>query len=89
MNAVVHAGGGVGRVYVDRSRGVVQVWVRDEGKGIAFERLHRATLEKGYTTAGTLGHGFPLLIRCADRVWLFTSPSGTAVVVEMDLTPAP
>jgi hypothetical protein len=51
------------------------------------ENLHRATLEKGYSSIGTLGHGFPLMIRCADRVYLLTGDAGTTVVIEQAASP--
>jgi PAS domain S-box-containing protein len=83
MNAVVHAGGGEGLVCVG-DKGTVQVWIEDQGKGIAVYTLHRATLERGFTTAGSLGHGFWLMIRTADRIWLCTGTEGTTVVIEQD-----
>ena len=86
MNAVVHGGGGTARVCSAPS-GTVQVWIRDQGTGIALDRLHRATLERGFTTAGSLGHGFWMMLRTCDRVWLLTGPSGTTVVLEQDRTP--
>jgi anti-sigma regulatory factor (Ser/Thr protein kinase) len=82
MNAVVHAGGGEGRVCADADAGVVQVWIEDKGAGIEVRHLPQATLHRGYTTAGTLGHGFKLLLNTADRVWLLTGPTGTTVVLE-------
>jgi CheY-like chemotaxis protein len=87
MNAVVHGRNGMGRIHADPATGTIQVWVRDEGGGIAEESLHRATLEKGFTTAGTLGHGFFMMLRTADRIWLLTGKTGTTVVLEHDRTP--
>lgn len=87
MNAVVHGGGGAGRVCTD-GRNALQVWVEDEGRGIAMEHLSRATLERGYTTTGTLGHGFWMILATVDRIWLMTGPSGTTVVLEQDRTQA-
>jgi len=86
MNAVVHAGAGEGWVCTDPSSGRLQVWVRDHGAGISQESLHRATLEKGFTTAGTLGHGFGIMTQSADRLYLLTSASGTTVVLEQERT---
>jgi PAS domain S-box-containing protein len=80
MNAVVHAGGGIGNVYLDQDS--IQVWVEDQGAGISLETLPRATLEKGYTTAGTLGHGLKMMIGTVDHLWLLTGPNGTTVVLE-------
>lgn len=88
MNAVTHAGGrGEGRVYCAAERERAQVWVVDHGPGIPLERLHRAVLERGFTTAGTLGHGFWLMLKTADRVFLLTGENGTTVVLEKGRTP--
>jgi anti-sigma regulatory factor (Ser/Thr protein kinase) len=84
MNAVVHGGGGTGTVYVDPARSVVQVWIADEGAGIDVENLPRATLELGYSSAGTLGHGFWLMLKTIDRIYLLTGPTGTTVVLEQE-----
>lgn len=85
MNAAVHAGGGQGRVCA--SEDSVQVWIEDKGTGIDVAHLPRATLEKGYTTAGTLGQGMKMMLSTADRVWLLTGSTGTTVVVEQDRLP--
>jgi len=81
MNAVVHAGGGKGCVFAGDD-GVVQVWIIDQGPGIAIDKIPRATLERGFSTSGTLGHGFWLMINTADRIHLLTTQSGTTVVLE-------
>lgn len=83
MNAIVHAGGGLARVGTD-GRGTIQVRVEDVGRGIAVEHLPRATLEKGYTTAGTLGQGMKMMLQAVDRVWLMTGPGGTTIVLEQE-----
>ncbi|BDI31420.1 hypothetical protein CCAX7_34710 [Capsulimonas corticalis] len=85
MNAVVHGRNGEGQVYLD-PRGSVQVWIRDHGRGIAIENISRATLERGYTTAGTMGHGFWLILETVDRVFLNTGPTGTTIVIEQART---
>jgi anti-sigma regulatory factor (Ser/Thr protein kinase) len=81
MNAVVHGGGGHGRVYVEPHE-AVQVWISDNGHGIEMESLHQATLQRGFTTAGSFGHGFWMILRTVDKVWLLTGPTGTTVVLE-------
>lgn len=86
MNAVVH-GGGSGEARVTHQPGRVQVSIQDRGKGIAMDRLHRATLERGYTTAGTMGHGFWMMLKTCDRVYLLTDANGTTIVLEQDRTP--
>ncbi|MEO7716219.1 MAG: ATP-binding protein, partial [Capsulimonas sp.] len=83
MNAIVHAGGGSSYVGSVPS-GTVQVWIEDTGKGIDMDNLPRATLERGWTTAGSLGHGFWLMLQTVDRVYLLTGPMGTTLVLEQD-----
>ncbi len=86
MNAIVHAGGGIGYVSVDIF-GTVQVRVVDHGDGITMENLPRATLARGFSTAATLGHGLKMMLETADRVFLLTGPTGTTLVLEQDRTP--
>jgi len=83
MNAVVHSDTGTGRVFL-HERGTVQVWVEDEGEGIPVADLPDATLRRGYSTAGTMGHGFKMILSAVDRVHLLTGGAGTTVVIEQD-----
>ena len=85
MNAVVHSENGSGFVFLDE-RGTVQVRVQDTGEGIPLAELPKATLRRGYSTAGTMGHGFKMILTTADRVFLLTGPAGTTVVLEQDRT---
>lgn len=86
MNAVVHAKDAFGWVCANDAA-TVQVWLEDRGEGIAIEHLPQATLERGYTTAGSLGHGFYLMLKTVARIYLLTGPSGTTVVLEQDRDP--
>ncbi len=88
MNAVVHGGGGTGTVTWDGADKVM-VRVADTGRGIALENLPSATLEKGFTTAGSMGFGMKIMLTSADRVWLLTGPTGTVVVMEQHASPPP
>jgi len=89
MNAIVHGGGGVGRVSAGLD-GVVQVRVEDQGSGITMENLPRATLARGFSTKETLGHGLKMMLETADRLYLLTGPTGTTVVIEQErIKPVP
>jgi anti-sigma regulatory factor (Ser/Thr protein kinase) len=79
MNAVIHGGGGTLAICSDGE--TIQVWVDDHGSGIQMATLPRATLERGYSTKGSLGHGFWLMLNMSDEVSLFTSAAGTTVVL--------
>jgi len=83
MNAAVHAHHARFQVCASDG-GTVQVWITDSGAGIQLGHLHRATLERGYTTEDSLGHGFWLMLHTCDRTWLLTGPEGTVVVLEQD-----
>ena len=87
MNAVKHGGGGTGQVYADAEKRTMQVFISDTGKGIRQEDLHRATLEKGWSGSGSLGHGFFLMLRTVDRTYLMTGAHGTTVVLEQEAVP--
>ena len=90
MNCVVHVGSGIGEITLDVEKGLVQARIMDEGPGISLEDLPNATLKKGFTTAGTLGHGMKMMLQTADRVFLLTSSAGTRLVIEQErLAPLP
>ena len=85
MNAIVH--GTHSEMIVRAGDGQLQVWVKDNGKGIPLENMPMATLQKGWSTQGTMGIGFPLILSTADTVDLATSPTGTTVVITMNNEP--
>ncbi len=89
-NATKYAGSGNARIYADPN-GIIQVWVKDSGKGIDLELVPKATLSRGYTTSGTLGHGMKIMLSTVNRIWLLTGAEiGTTVVLEQDrLAPEP
>ena len=87
MNAIKYGGGGTARIYADRDKGQIQVWIEDHGPGIAEELIHRA-MEQGWTTGG-FGQGFFLMRSCADRLFLLTGKQGTTIVLEIERTPPP
>ena len=48
--------------------------ISDSGPGIGAMALPDVALTRYYSTAGTLGMGYKLMIRFADRVYLATGP---------------
>jgi PAS domain S-box-containing protein len=62
--------------------GLIQVEVVDDGPGIDFADLPRATLVPGYSCTTSLGMGFTIMLAECDRVMLATGSSGTCVVLE-------
>jgi len=86
MNAVVHGGGGQGIVRAEGD--AVQVLITDQGAGIHLHELPRATLERGFSTKDSLGHGFWLMLQMVERVDLLTGASGTTLVLTHRRRPA-
>ncbi|HTX70042.1 MAG TPA: ATP-binding protein [Thermoleophilia bacterium] len=80
VNALRHAGGGLFQLYAHGE--VLQVAIRDEGPGIDFRTLPRATLQRGFSTASSLGMGFTIMLQVCERVLLSTHPGRTTVVLE-------
>ena len=78
MNALRHAGGGSVR------GDTVQVWIEDAGGGIALDKLPVATLKQGYSSMGTAGQGWFLMLSFVDAAFLHTGGSGTTVVLQMN-----
>lgn len=79
-NALKH--GGRGAYGVCETATLVQVRVDDEGPGIDFRTLPKATLLAGFSTTSTMGLGFTLMLQLSERVLLSTRPGGTTVVLE-------
>lgn len=85
-NALKHAGGG--RATLHQVAGRVIILVSDDGPGIGVLNLPEVALAQGYSTAGTLGMGYKVMISFADRIYLHTGSDGTLVGLEMEIVPA-
>jgi anti-sigma regulatory factor (Ser/Thr protein kinase)/ligand-binding sensor protein len=83
-NALKHAGAGTYQVFA--KDGLLQVAIGDNGPGIDFHTLPRATLVRGFSTAASLGMGFTIMLQLSERVLLATRPGHTQVVLEIAAT---
>ena len=86
-NALKHAGGGAYQAFARED--CLQVAVSDDGPGIDFRMLPRATLVPGFSTAASLGMGFTIMLQLCERVLLTTRPGHTVVVLEFAPEPEP
>jgi len=86
-NAIKHAGGGTYQVFAREAS--LQVVVADEGPGIDFRTLPRATLVPGFSTAASLGMGFTIMLQLCERVLLTTRRGRTVVTLEFAAAPEP
>lgn len=84
MNAVTHGGGSGTGVLSVGDDGTVQVRIEDHGLGISLETLPNATLQRGFSTKSSLGHGFKMM-QYVDKVFVLTGPTGTIVVLQQAL----
>ncbi|HEY3297934.1 MAG TPA: PAS domain S-box protein, partial [Armatimonadota bacterium] len=82
-NTFKHAGRGTASLHV--VSGDLMIVVSDQGQGIPALSLPEVALTRGYSTAGTLGMGYKLMISYADRIYLATGESGTTVAIQMGL----
>lgn len=80
-NAVKH--GGAATYEVRRCENSAQILISNEGPGIDFDKLPRATLAPHFSTQQTLGVGFTLMLDLSDRVLLSTQRGKTMVVLEI------
>lgn len=80
-NALKHGEGGLAAI--TRVDETVRVRIEDGGAGIDPATLPKATLLKGYSTRASMGLGFTIMHELADKIYLFTAPSGTVVILEM------
>jgi len=84
-NALLHGQGGCAAVgWRDHT---VRIRIIDTGHGIDPADLPRATLMKGWSSANSLGLGFTIINEIADRIYLYTGPGGTNLIVEMSVEP--
>jgi PAS domain S-box-containing protein len=79
-NAIKHAGGGTYQAFA--RDGSLQIAITDDGPGIDFRTLPRATLVPGFSTAASLGMGFTIMLQLCERVMLATRPGRTVVTLE-------
>lgn len=81
MNALRHTGSGTIRIF--HREDTLQVWINDQGHGISLDKLPISTLKQGYSTMGTAGQGWFLMLSSIDIAYLFTGPTGTTIVLQM------
>lgn len=81
-NLLKHALGG--QVTAFAREGSLQVLVHDEGSGIALHELPKTFVVSGYSSKRSLGRGFGVMYASADRMFLYTDPKGTRVLLEFD-----
>ncbi len=80
-NALKHAGGG--DISLHGKDDMFTMLVSDRGRGIEALNLPDIALTRGYSTAGTLGMGYKLMLSFAGHVYLATGLQGTILGLSM------
>lgn len=84
-NVVKHCAGG--RLGVFAGPDQIQVLIEDSGPGLDRNFLARATLQKGFSTAVSLGMGFSIMLEMLDALTLDTGPYGTRLLLTKNARP--
>ena len=84
-NALKHAGGG--KASLHRLPDSLMFMVSDQGPGFEELNLPDVALTLGFSTAGTLGMGYKVMLSFADKVYLATGDDGSTVAMELQLHP--
>jgi anti-sigma regulatory factor (Ser/Thr protein kinase) len=79
-NIIKHAKDG--RLLIVITEKSMNIIIDDSGSGFPLKTLPYTTLMAGYSTKKSLGQGFTLMMKLANRVLLHTSTSGSTIILE-------
>lgn len=79
-NVIKHAGYGIMQIRaLDHG---VRVSVADQGPGMDFDKLPNMIFLQGFSTKVSMGYGFSIIYRFADKIYLSTSERGTSLAMD-------
>lgn len=79
-NAIKHAGYGLMQIRaLDHG---VRISVADQGPGMDFDKLPNMIFQQGFSTKVSMGYGFSIIYRFADKIYLATSKNGTYLAMD-------
>lgn len=81
-NIYVHTRGGSLSVDSEQQGNIVTITAHDRGDGL--KNIDKV-LQEGYSTAGSLGIGFPSIIRLSTELFVSTSSNGTTIVCKKNV----
>lgn len=82
-NALKHAIHG--EIQVRALENMIRITVLDQGPGMDFDKLPYMLFSKGYSTTNSMGLGFSVIHKFADRIQLSTSKFGTFLFLEFNV----
>lgn len=79
-NVIKHAGYGIMQIRT-RDQGV-RVIAADQGPGMDFDKLPNMIFLQGFSTKVSMGYGFSIIYKFADKIYLSTSEHGTYLAMD-------
>jgi len=79
-NVIKHANSGA--MQIRQLKDYVRVLFKDKGQGMDFDKLPKMIFLNGFSTKLSMGYGFAIIYKFADKVYLSTSENGTIVVMD-------
>lgn len=84
-NVIKHAEHGTMTLIEDEESKELRIVVEDVGPGFPLKELPKNTLLAGYSTKKSLGQGFTLMKKMAKSVALYTSSTGSTLIIVFDM----
>lgn len=81
-NVIKHAK--EGKVQIKMIDDAVRVVVLDKGPGMEYGKLPNMIFLEGFSTKISMGYGFSIIYKFADKIHLFTSKEGTILVLDFN-----
>lgn len=83
-NTIKHAEEGKMTLIENEEANEIRFVIEDKGPGFPLEQLPKKVLLAGYSTKKSMGQGFTLMMKMAKQIFLYTSPSGSTIILTFD-----
>ncbi|WP_428911902.1 ATP-binding protein [Niallia sp. Krafla_26] len=80
-NTIKHAENGKMTLVENHRTNEIYFIIEDNGPGFSLEDLPKKILLEGYSTKRSMGQGFTLMRKMANKILLSTSPSGSTIIL--------
>ncbi|WP_170972038.1 ATP-binding protein [Bacillus yapensis] len=83
-NTIKHAEEGKMTLIENEETSEIRFVIEDKGPGFPLEQLPKKVLLAGYSTKKSMGQGFTLMMKMAKQIFLYTSSSGSTIILTFD-----
>lgn len=84
-NIIKHAEEGKMTIIDDRDKNEIRFIIEDCGPGFSLHDLPNQVLLEGYSTKKSLGQGFTLMMKIAEKILLSTTSKGSTIILNFKL----